>query len=316
MAQTLPRDAAEERLRWIQPYLERKRSLKDLAELSPFDYRTLKRWVKAYKEKGLEGLIPQSRRPHFHPRQYSAEFIEHVRQLRQKTDLGPDILEILLKREGIQASHSGLGKLLKREGLSRRKRMLQKKERWVPRSTVPGEVVEIDVAYARKFKGDWLYQFTAVDSCTRWRHLRVNPEQNNGTAIKFLEQLVAAAPFKIQGVKTDNGSIFTNRYTGYAKSTDPLNPKLHAFDKKCQSLGIIHYLIDPGKPQQQGKVERSHRTDRERFWRKVEFKTLPELRQKQKEYLSWYNTECPHLGIKGLTPQEKLESLQGTNVRV
>lgn len=314
MSQTLPKGAAEERLRWIQPYLEGKRSLKDIAEVSPFHYRTLKRWVSAYKKCGLEGLIPQSRKPHHHPKGYPGWFVEKVRSMREKTGLGPDILEILLRREGIRASHSGIGKLLKREGLSRQRRRLQKKERWVPKSTVPGEMVEIDVAYARKFKGRWLYQFTAVDSCTRWRYLWVNPEQNNGTALRFLEKLVAAAPFRIQGVKTDNGSIFTNRYTGYAKSSDPLNPKLHVFDRRCREYGITHYLIDPGKPQQQGKVERSHRTDRERFWRKVQFRTLSELRQKQKEYLSWYNTECPHLGLKGLTPQEKLQSLQGTNV--
>jgi len=43
MSQTLPKDAAEERFRWIQPYLEQKRTLKEMADLSPFTYRTLKR---------------------------------------------------------------------------------------------------------------------------------------------------------------------------------------------------------------------------------------------------------------------------------
>lgn len=314
MAQTLPANAAEERLRWIQPYLEGKRLLKDISELSPFTYRTVKRWVSAYKKHGLEGLIPQSRKPHSHPKEYPEWMVQKIRLLRQKTELGPDILEILLKREGITASHSGIGKLLKREGLSRQRKRLQKKERWVPKNTIPGEIIEVDVAYAQRFKGNWLYQFTAIDACTRWRYLWVTSEQNNGTAVQFLEKLAAAAPFQIQGIKTDNGSIFTNRYTGYAKSTDPLRPRIHVFDQTCQKYGIVHYLIDPGKPQQQGKVERSHRTDRERFWRKVRFNTLPELREKQKEYLSWYNTECPHLGIQGLTPQEKLQSLQGTNV--
>lgn len=44
--------------------------------------------------------------------------------------------------------------------------------------------------------------------------------------------------------------------------------------------GIIHYLIDPGKPAQNGKVERSHRTDRAEFWNKVSFHSLEELQQK------------------------------------
>jgi len=316
MAQTLPKDAAEERLRWIKPYLDGKRSLTDIAEISPFSYRTLKRWVALYRRYGIEGLMPKSRKPHHHPNEYSREMIQRIRELRLKTQLGPDVLTILLKKEGFKASHSGIGKLLKREGLSRKKKRIQKKEKWTPKSTIPGELVEIDVIYVRRFKGNWLYQFTAIDSCTRWKYSWVTSEQSNRTAILFLGRVIQNAPFKIKGIKTDNASIFTNRYTGYSKSTDPLNPKLHIFDRICLKYGIYHYLIDPGKPQQNGKVERSHRTDRERFWDRVDFKTLEELELKQKEYLLWYNTKCPHLGIKGLTPEEKLNSLQGTDVRV
>lgn len=316
MAQTLPRDATEERLRWIKPYLGGKRSLKDISELSPFSYRTLKRWVSLFRRYGIEGLVPKSRKPNHHPNEYPGELIQKIRELRLKTQLGPDVLTILLKKEGIKASHSGIGKLLKREGLSRRKRRIQKKERWIPKNVIPGELVEIDVIYVRKFKGSWLYQFTAIDSCTRWKYSWVTPEQSNRTAVLFLEKVIKSAPFKILGIKTDNASIFTNRYTGYSKSTDPLNPRLHIFDTTCLKYGITHYLIDPGKPQQNGKVERSHRTDRERFWNRVKFRNLEELELKQKEYLLWYNTKCPHLGIQGLTPQEKLNSLQGTNVRV
>jgi transposase InsO family protein len=316
MAQTLPNSAVEERMRWIKPYLSGKRSLTDIAEISPFSYRTLKRWVALYLKHGIKGLIPKSRRPHHHPNEYPEELIEKIRALRLETQLGPDVLTILLRKEGIKVSHSGIGKLLKREGLSRKGKRIQKKEKWVRKATYPGELVEIDVIYVRKFKGNWLFQYTAIDSCTRWKYSWITPEQSNRTAVIFLEKVIQNAPFKIIGIKTDNASIFTNRYTGYSKSTDPLNPRIHIFDRICLKYGIIHYLIDPGKPQQNGKVERSHRTDRERFWNKVQFRSLEELELKQKEYLMWYNRECPHLGIQGLTPEEKLHSLQGTNVRV
>lgn len=316
MAQTLPSNAVEERLRWIKPYLEGKMKLKDIAGISPFSCRTLKRWVKVYRRYGVEGLEPKSRRPHHHPNEYPEWLVQKIKSLRQETQLGPDVLTILFQKEGIKASHSGIGKLLNREGLSRKKRRIKKKEKWIPKTTLPGELVEIDVVYAKKFKGNWLYQFTAIDSFSRWKYSWVTPEQSNRTAIIFLEKVTINAPFKIKGIKTDNASIFTNRYTGYSKSTDPLNPRLHIFDKICLKYDIIHYLIDPGKPQQNGKVERSHRTDRERFWNRIQFKNLKELELKQKEYLQWYNTECPHLGIQGLTPEEKLASLQGTNVRV
>ena len=78
----------------------------------------------------------------------------------------------------------------------------------------------------------------------------------------------------------DNGSNFTNRYTGYLKSSDPFNPRLHDFDLICQKYNIIHYLIDPGKPAQNGKVERSHRTDQEMFNERNKFKNLKDLETK------------------------------------
>jgi transposase InsO family protein len=187
---------------------------------------------------------------------------------------------------------------------------LPKKEHWAKKPSFPGEIVQIDVAFIRKYRGKWLFQFTAVDGYSRWRYVEVFVQQGNYEALLFLEHLIAVAPFRILGIQTDNASIFTNRYTGYAKSTDPLNPRLHYFDLLCQKHDITHYLIDPGKPAQNGKVERSHRTDREEFWNKVSFRSLSELKTKLATYLRWHNEEREHLGIDGLTPVEKLKSCQ------
>ena len=117
------------------------------------------------------------------------------------------------------------------------------------------------------------------------------------------------APFRIRSIKTDNGSNFTNRYTGYQKSSDPMNPKLHDFDLLCQKYNIIHYLIDPGKPNQNGKVERSHRTDQEMFYERNTFRTITELEQKIKVWNNHYNN-LEHLALDGLTPNEALARVQ------
>lgn len=202
----------------------------------------------------------------------------------------------------------GVHKVLKREKLVRSKRRMFRENIWKPKSTIPGELVEIDVALMRKFKGKWIYQFTAIDCCTRWRFLKLYSEQHALNAAKFLDEVVKAAPFKVQGVKTDNGSIFTNRYSGAYKSIG--KRKKHIFDQTCASHKIIHYLIDPGKPAQNGKVERSHRTDREEFWNRTSFSSLEQLAEKQQVYLDWYNNEREHLGIGGLTPREKIQKCQ------
>ncbi len=315
MPQTLAKDAAEERMRWITPHLEKEMSIKDIAAHAPFSYRTLKRWVAAYRRGGIDALVSHSRRPHTHPKQFSQTIVNRIRSLRTATDLGPDVLMYLLAREGLKLSVRGIAKVLKREGLSRTKKRLVPKAKWKPTATFPGEIIEIDVVYVRRFKGQWLYQFTAIDCCTRWRHLWVTQEQSTRTAILFLEKVIATAPFRIRAVKTDNGSIFTNRYVGYPKSADPLKPRLHPFDVTCEKQKMTHYLIAPGHPAQNGKVERSHRNDRERFWNKISFRTVAEAKQKQAAYCAWYNTVCPHLALAGKTPVEYLQAIEGTNVR-
>ncbi|KUK49696.1 MAG: hypothetical protein PWQ56_287 [Patescibacteria group bacterium] len=131
---------------------------------------------------------------------------------------------------------------------------------------------------------------------------------SNSDSIDFLKGLIRIAPFRIRAIKTDNGSNFTNRYTGYSKSSDPLNPRLHILDILCQRYNILHYLIDPGKPAQNGKVERSHRTDQEMFYERNRFKTLKDLEIKIRMWNEEYNN-LEHCGLNGKTPNEMLKLL-------
>jgi len=123
----------------------------------------------------------------------------------------------------------------------------------------------------------------------RWRYLKIYDNFSNSNTINFFKELMKIAPFRIRAIKTDNGSNFTNRYTGYLKSTDPFNPRLHDLDLMCQKHNIIHYLIDPGKPAQNGKVERSHREDQEKFYEKNIFKNLEDLKCRLRLWNMYYN---------------------------
>ena len=139
-------------------------------------------------------------------------------------------------------------------------------------------------------------------------HGEIYELQSNFESILFLTSLQKKTPFGIKGIQTDNGSVFTNYYTGYKKSSDPAHPRLHCFDVLCGQLGITHYLIDPGKPAQNGKIERFHRTVEEEFYQKESFKDLNSLRKKFRDYLYYYNNEREHQGHNLLTPLEKLRT--------
>lgn len=299
---------ATERERWLRLHLESNLSIVALSQRSGFSRDTLHRWKKAYLASGVDGLKEKSRAHHSHPKTTPASIVERIRKIRQEHDFCAAKIRIRLSKQGIAMSTRGIHKVLTRELLVRNKKRMKRENIWRPKSLIPGELVEIDVALMRKFKGKWLYQFTAIDCCTRWRFLRTYSEQHIFNAVQFLLEVIEYAPFRILGVKTDNGSIFTSRYTGAYKRKH--QNRTHLFYKTCQENGIIHYLIDPGKPAQNGKVERSHRTDREEFWGKTTFASLSELEAKQKAYVDWYNQRREHLGINGLTPMQKLKECQ------
>lgn len=106
-------------------------------------------------------------------------------------------------------------------------------------------------------------------------------------------------------MKTDNGSIFTNYYLGTNKRSDMTVKTLHALDVFCAKHDIVHYLIDPGKPAQNGTVERSHREDQEKFYEQHKFRSIADLQKKLRKWNMYYN-ELEHCGLDGKTPNEFL----------
>ena len=219
-----------------------------------------------------------------------------------------------LEKEGIVVHENTIQKIIKKEGLVRKYRIRKLKYKYIKVPLRQGELVEIDVKYVpQKLAQTRYYQFTAIDCASRWRYLKIYEDCSNSDSIKFLEELIGIAPFRIRAIKTDNGSNFTNRYTGYLKSSDPFNPRLHDLDLLCQKYNIIHYLIDPGKPSQNGKVERSHRTDQEMFYDRNKFKTLKDLKTKIRMWNNEYN-DMEHCGLNGKTPNEVLRLSRVQNV--
>lgn len=303
----MPNSNQEARYQWIKPIVEKKMKIKDVMLLCPFSERAIKYWLKQYRENGLSGLENKSTRPRSQPNETPIRIKERVLELRKEMN---DECALKLKwdlaDEGIKLHERTIGKILKTEGLTRKYRTRKQYPKKPKAQLKPGELIEIDVKYVPdKINGTRYYQFTAIDCASRWRLLKIYDQQTNVDALNFLHEVFKRFPYEIKAIKTDNGSIFTNRYTGYLKSADPTNPKLHPFDLECQRLNIIHYLIDPGKPAQNGHVERSHRSDQESFYGKVSMKTVEELKYQAKLWNMYYN-DLKHCGLNGLTPNQVL----------
>jgi len=303
---TMPTSIQEERYRWIKPILDKEISIKKMALVCPFSERTLKYWLARFRKDDMIGLRPLSRRPKTSFKETPIRIKEEVLRLRKETRLCALKLSWELKEQGINLHPRTIGKYIKQERLTRRYRTKKISYKYIKIPLGIGELVEIDVKWVpNRISNKRYFQFTAIDCSSRWRYLKIYDDLGNNSALDFLEKLIKVFPSRIKSIKTDNGPYFTNRYIGYLKSIDPLNPRIHPFDKLCEEYGILHYLIDPGKPAQNGKVERSHRTDQEMFYDQNSFKTEQELRVKLKLWNIKYNN-LPHCSLEGKTPNQAL----------
>lgn len=302
---TMPNSTQEEKLRWIKPILDGLTTIKDMTQVCPFSERALKYWLAACREYGLTGLKNKSTRPKTHPRETSIRIKERIIELRKEKKKCALKLSWDLADEGVKIHYRTIGKILKREGLTRVYRTRKIHWQYVRIPLKKGGLVEIDVKYVPDtIKGRKYYQFTAIDVASRWRYLQAYEDESTFSALKFLRELIGIADFKISAIKTDNGSCFTSRYQGYYKSDLPF-PRPHAFDEACWENNTVHYLIDPGKPQQNPFVERSHREDQEKFYEQNRFKSFDELRRKLRLWNMEYNN-TKHCGLSGKTPNQAL----------
>src|SRR5262249_28647204 len=155
----------------------------------------------------------------------------------------------------------------------------------------PGESVQVGVKFV-KIAGRWAFQYTALDDCTRFRVLRLYRRLHQHSSLAFLGELTRALPFRIRKLQCDNGREF------------PLE-----FVLAVEAAGIRHRYIRPRRPQQNGKVERSHRIDQEEFWGRQRFGDFDEAAVALRHWEHRYNHERFSLALAGRTPVEKLTSL-------
>lgn len=310
----MPPSTKEEKYRWIKPILNSEITIKNMVKVCPFSERSLKYWLNNYRQYGISGLANKSTRPKTNPNETPIRIKERIIELRKEKSKCALKLRCRLAKEGIVLHRNTIHKIIKKEDLVRIYRVKKLKYKYIKVPLNQGELVEIDVKYVPEtIKHRRYYQFTAIDCASGWRCLKIYDDCSNFNSLRFFKELISIAPFRIRAIKTDNGSNFTNRYTGYLKSVDPINPRLHDLDILCQKYNIIHYLIDPGKPAQNGKVEQSHREDQEKFYERNKFKSLRELETKIRVWNNEYNN-LEHCALNGLTPNEFLRLSKVQNV--
>ena len=271
--------------------------------------KTFYKWSARYQEAGRDyhALKDRSRRPHGHPRSVSQGVVERIVALRRKTRYGPRRLAYYLAQEGISISVYGVYRVLQRQGLVLKRRSRPRKKPQSYAMSAPGRRVQIDVQYLPKLalrgRPELLqqYLYTAIDDCTRLQALWVSSELTPQASAHFLRAILRIFPFPLQEVQTDHGTEFTYIFMPHVQ-------KPHPFEQALRACGIDHKLIPVAKPEQNGKVERVHRTLNEECLNPRAFRK-PWARQRAiLRWLRFYNHDRPHSILEWRTPLQKLQS--------
>lgn len=248
-----------------------------------FIYRQLEKY-----DGTLRSLALKSRKPHNHPNAHTEEELSLIKKV--KSRYGNDGLAevyVQLKKRGYKRSYGSMIKQINKMPKEKIKRRSGYTKHEEIRGQYPGDKVQVDIKYVPReclvfdTQDKKYYQITAIDEYSRKRILEIVDEKSVTNTSRFVKTLQNSLGLKINTIQTDNGPEFVNN------QVDTNEPTL--FEKTLESLGIKHRRTRPYSPWQNGKVERSHKIDGERFYSKQEFKSVEDLKRKVKRYNARYN---------------------------
>lgn len=275
-------------------------------------YKTNRQYIYRWKKRfdgSMESLRDRSRRPHHHPNQHTPEEIKLIMDMRRRNPhAGLVIFWVKLMQRGYSRSMTGLYRFLKKQGFMA---VHPPNPKYIPKPyeqmVYPGQRVQVDVKFVpsaclknSKVIGKKFFQYTAIDEYSRWRFVEAFEEQNTYSSAQFVDLLVKAFPFPIECIQTDNGTEFTNRFTSH-------KDKPTLFQVHLEQHGIQHKRIRPYTPRHNGKVERSHRKDNERFYATHQFYSFEDFAKQLKEYNRREYNHFPMRPLGWKTPNQVLK---------
>lgn len=254
----------------------------------------LSRWWARYRVHDLAGLRPRSRRPHHSPTQLPAAVAEAVLAARTFR------WGVARIADELGVGHGTVQRCLEAAGCSRlprpARRPVQRYEK-----TRPGELLHVDLKYLPALENGPEFEYVAVDDFTREAVATIAGDRSTGAATRFLEQVLATLPYHVDAVMTDNDLIFTMRRAYYST-------RLTRFEQALRSAGIAHRLLQPHRPECNGKVERLIKTIDDECYRVLQPRRSHTRVRALAAFLEYYNHQRPHQSLRGRTPVQRREA--------
>lgn len=289
----------DQKTQFIVDYLRDSLSITELCELYGISRKSGYKWMDRYLRHGPAGLDGRSRKPRRSPNQTPEHVVAAILQARQRHPAwgGKKLLSILQKRQPNWPwpARSTVCDILSRNGLVPKQRQRRRiGHPGKPNTSIlaPNDVWTADFkGHFKTGDGVYCYPLTVADGYSRYL---LGCQGLLSTAVTGAKPVFARL-FKEFGlpqrIRTDNGVPF---------ATNTL-ARLSSLSAWWIRLGVLPELIEPGKPQQNGRHERMHRTLKAETTRPPAANARTQQR-KFNHFREEFNYQRPHEALNMQTP--------------
>ena len=275
---------------------------------------SLMRWNKQY-DGTKESLQSKSHRPHSpHPNAHTEEELKWIQDYHRRNP-GITVCEMygkLCQEKGYTRHPGSLYRIFVKLGYREKAASTKEKSKHLGHYDTPtelGKKWQMDVKYVPSVcyvgvDGEKFYQYTMIEEASRERFIYPYRENSSYSTVDFVQRAILYFGYAPEIVQTDNGSEFT-----YTQKTR----RVHPLDVLCGRLHIQHKTIRPRTPWHNGKVERSHRNDQERFYNHLSFYSYEDLKIQMKRYL-YRSNRIPMSVLGWRTPIQKRRELEAARM--
>ena len=267
-------------------------SIRKVARYLGFTHSAVVKWMaKAPHDKRKRVIPTASSRPHRHPDELERELVDLIVAYRRHYERDAFFIHHMLRKNGVDVSLSSVKRTLKRNELtypSKWKKWHVYPPRPIPEK--PGILVEIDTVHVG-IPAERLSLYTLLDVHSRWAHAIPALRINTHKSLRFVEAAQDISPFDFQTIQSDHGAEFSKWFT-----------------KRILELGLSHRHSRIRTPNDNAHLERFNRTIQDECIKRIP-KNFRIWQKEIPEYLRYYNTERPHMGLGMKTPAEIIKTV-------
>ena len=291
----------------LKQIINKKKTVVAVSKELQVSRQSIHKWLCRYKRFGIDGLVARRKQGCKIAHNRTSPEVEWlIINLSWKywNDGVETLHDRLLHENNIDLNSTTIYRILKRNNVRYTTNYPRTRKKWKKKlyaHKIPGKELQMDTKYPFGYKeGKVIY--TIIDDATRWVFAWSYEKANAENTLDFLNKVFKRAPFLIQKIRTDQGREFiANKVKDCLKENN-----------------IAHRMNTPYCPEENGKIERFHRTLNEKALR-FGFKpseSIDEMQYRLNLFLHYYNWQKKHrgLGMDGKTPIERLQELGSVNL--